>query len=127
MMGIKPKGNPISFNSMRDLKLSMSLITFRNCYNTQDFSMELFFFTNRVHKQNTVHVDQGTVLELFWRVKERKSLGPNDIGGTQVHSGTVLYICLMFLAIFLTGSTRLPMESISNCSKISRKSFFSFR
>lgn len=68
-------------DNIPDLELSNQMNTV-NRFNVYFFSR---VFTNAVHGKypelNPVHVDLGMVQKLFQRVKERKSPGPDGIGG----------------------------------------------
>ncbi|KAK0153225.1 Multidrug resistance-associated protein 1 [Merluccius polli] len=81
MMGMQTKKCPISLNGMPDLALSNELNTFYNRFNIYDFSEELSVFNNVAPGQSNVQVDRNKVLTLFRGTKERKSPGPDGIGG----------------------------------------------
>ena len=81
MMGMQSKKCPISLNGMSDLAISNELNTFYNRFNTYDFSEELSVFNSIAPGQSNVQVDRNKVLTLFRGLKERKSPGPDGIGG----------------------------------------------
>ncbi len=80
MMGMQSKKSHVSLNGRPDLVLSNELNTFYNRFNNCNFSEELSVFKNAVSSQNSV-VDRSKVCKLFRGVKERKSPGPDGIGG----------------------------------------------
>lgn len=71
MMGMQSKKCLISLNGKPNCDLSNELDIFYNHFNVQ----------NAVSEQNSVLFHRGRVLKLFWAVKERKSPGPDGIGG----------------------------------------------
>lgn len=80
MMGMPLKKGVISQKDKSDLELANELNIFYNRFNLHDFSKELSVFKNTA-EQTTVQVDRDQVLKLFRGVRERKSPGPDGIGG----------------------------------------------
>ena len=81
LMGMQSKKCPISLAGRTDSELANDLNIFYNRFNTHDFNKELSVYRNACPEQNELHVDRDKVCKLFRGVKERKSPGPDNIGG----------------------------------------------
>ena len=84
LLGTQPHKSNISLNVMSDHDLANELNIYSDRFNVHDFSNELSAFMSATPVPDstvTVHVDQERVQRVFQRVKERKSPGPDGIGG----------------------------------------------
>lgn len=80
IMGMQSTKNPISLAGMSNSQLAGGLNIFYNCFNTDDFRSELSVFRD-APLDTSVVTNSDTVCKLFKGVKERKSPGPDNIGG----------------------------------------------
>lgn len=84
LLGLQTQKCTISLNKKSDHDLANELNIHSNRFNTHDFSHELSVFNGAALEPNStvaVHVDKERVQKLFRGVKERKSPGPDGIGG----------------------------------------------
>ena len=115
MMGMQPKKSHVSLNGRPDLVLSNDLNNFYNRFNVCDFSDELSAFKNVVSTQSSsVVVDRIKVCQLFRGVKERKSPGPDGIGG-RVLKNCADQLADIFTFIF-SSQDPLTLEGFHYCS-----------
>ena len=115
MMGMQTKKCPISLNGMSDLSLSNELNVFYNRFNIYDFSEELSVFNNVAPGQSNVQVDRNKVLTLFRGTKERKSPGPDGIGG-RILKNCVEQLADIFIFIFTSPHRSSSLERLNYCS-----------
>ncbi|XDV19566.1 hypothetical protein PO909_025015 [Leuciscus waleckii] len=101
IMGLQSKTFCITQNGKTDLDFSNELNGFYDRFNVLDFSEEMSVFKNVDLNlvNNTVPIDKFIVLKLFRGVKERKSPGPDGIGG-RVLKNCAVQLADIFCFIF---------------------------
>lgn len=91
----------LDFELSNDFKL---FFFFNNHFNIHDFTEEVSGLKN-VPSDVTVHIDSGTVSNLFRKTKERKSPGPDAIGGR------ILKNCALQLADIVCSLFNMSLQT----------------
>jgi hypothetical protein len=107
MMGMPTKKSIVSLNGINDSRLSNEFNVFFNRYDEHNFSKEVSVFKDNACTPPNVHIDKCAVIKAFRSVKERKSPGPDHIGGR------LLKNCAVQLADIFTYIFQLRLHLVS--------------